>query len=251
MPEPTSKTTLWSEDQLRDALIRTGYDLEDWRFLLANFVGSRSGFAFRPLRTDASWYTKHGFLTDAQIIGHLANRYWVGTRSRFDSRRRVFITPLFAVDIDAGDDAADQRRRYEAVLKALDVEPTAVFRSSESGGFHLYFHLDGLTDLWHLRTKSGSGAVADLLGAHGIVEQNGHVEVYPRGRYRNTGPQPTLRLPFGLGCSLLNPETLEPRHADPHEDLPAVRSEFAAKAVSLVSAVDLIGRAAATRREAA
>ena len=252
MPEPTRKTMLWSEDQLREALGRTGYDVEDWRFLLANFVGSRSGFAFRPLRTDASWYTKHGYLTDAQIIGHLAHRWWIGSRARYDSRRKVFVTPFFTVDIDAGNDAAEQRRRYDAVLKALDVPTTAVFRSSESGGFHVYYHLDVLTDLWDLRTKSGAGAVANLLAANGIQERNGQVEVYPRGRYRSTGPQAALRLPFGLGCRLLKPETLAPWHADPREDLPALRAGFlGGGAVALVSSTDVILRGAAARQEAA
>lgn len=252
MSERAAATTvLWSENQLLDVLRPTGYGLEDWRFLLTYFVGSRSGFAFRPLRADASWYTKHGFLTDAQIIGHLANRYWIGTRSRYDSRRKVFVTPLFAVDIDAGDDAADQRRRYDAVVKALAVAPTAVFRSSESGGFHLYFHLDAITDLWHLRARSGSGAVIDLLGAHGIEERNGQVEVYPRGRYRNTGPQPTLRLPFGLGSRLLDAETLEAKHGDPHDDLRALRVDVASGRVRMVSAADIIRRAATHREDRA
>jgi hypothetical protein len=114
------------------------------------------------------------------------------------------------IDLDQHGDTDDLIARYDRVVRALGA-PTFVFRSSENGGLHLYYLLREPIELHRLRRPSGGhGAVVELLAAHDLVESSGSVEVYPRGHYQVRGTQNRLRLPFGRGCALLDPESLLP-----------------------------------------
>jgi hypothetical protein len=192
-----------------DRLASIGLALIDFAFLVARFIGHRFDYIIR--RGDSGWVFLDGrYLSDWSLVRHLGGDIIVGTGCRYDAARRILATPYIAVDIDHAGDATDLRDRYDRVLQALG-RPSYVLRSSDSGGLHVYYLLTRAENLHVLRSFDGCrGDVMRLLRARGVREEKGRIEVYPRGQYKDRGPQPRLRAPFGAGSGVLDVETLEP-----------------------------------------
>lgn len=193
-----------------DRLSGLGLSEQQFRHFIDCFVGHR--YDFIRLSGKGHWYfDQRHYLTDGLLIAHLAGDTVLGTGCRYDKARMQLRTSFFVIDIDLNSKGlTDLFRRYDNVVAVLGF-PSQLFRSSDSGGLHLYYHLENATSLHNLRSTGGrTGAVIQLLSAHGIVERDGILEVYPRGQSRQNGPQRRLRLPFGRGSRLLEPESLEP-----------------------------------------
>jgi hypothetical protein len=133
--------------------------------------------------------------------------------------------------------------RFDRVVEAFGA-PTLVFRSSNSGGLHVYWFLTEPIDLHRLRPPRNGGLLRALSAAHGEPETAGRVELFPRGRYHHYGLQTRLRLPFGAQSRLLDPTELLPLTTRPTHDLIHVRELFESKEPELVSLDDLASRLA-------
>ena len=196
-------------ERARDRLVIIGLSLTDFAFFLARFIGHR--WQFIKSQPSGDWSSrKNEYLTDWLLVRHLAGDIVVGTGCRWNDERRIFCTPYVIIDVDHNGDEADLNARYSRVIAALGA-PTYVVKSSDSGGLHVYYFLTRSEPLHALRAWNGrDGDVMRLLEAEGLREENGSIEVYPRGHYKDRGQQNRVRAPFGVGSCLLDPVTLSP-----------------------------------------
>jgi hypothetical protein len=195
-------------------LARVGLDLDEYLFFVETFVGE----AWTYIAWDdakGNWETALDKpLRAPHVIDHLGGGTPIGTGARWDHEKKKFVTRLFAVDLDYNGDYSDLLARYDRTCSALE-RPSFVVKSSDSGGFHLYYLLDQEVNLHQLRNADGTaGAVVRLLEQAGIPEQRG-IEVYPRGKYAIRGVQNRLRLPCGRGSCVLDGDSLLPMARPP------------------------------------
>jgi hypothetical protein len=223
------------KDKELDRLRILGLSDQDMGFFVTQFVGHRWQFIQRS--PDGEWYSvgNRRHLNDWDLVRHLAGDIIVGTGCRWDRERRDFRTTYVVVDLDFQDDAADLRNRYDRVVAALGT-PSYVIRSSGSGGIHVYYMFARSEPLHALRTSDGQrGDMVKLLEAEGLRQQNGQVEIFPRGHYRDgRGQQARVRAPFGPGSCLLHHVTLEPLAPPGPSSLVVARQLFEDGHVSLV-----------------
>jgi hypothetical protein len=232
-------------------LVRLGLSPNDLGFFVERFVGHPWEFGSRRVGDgDGGWRLFSRYpLTARDLVRHLAGERWVATGARRDPKGSGHIASYFVADIDHTGDFADLFDRFDRVVAAFG-RPTLVFRSSESGGLHVYWFLTGPVDLHRLRPPHNGGLLRTLLAAHGLPEAGGRVELFPRGSYRRHGVQARLRLPFGAQCRLLDPEELVQVNGSAASDLLHVRELFDAKEPRLVSIDDLASRLTSTPRRA-
>jgi hypothetical protein len=150
----------------------------------------------------------------------LEGKVWVGTGCRWSEKERKHVTRYVIIDLDARTAGDDLWAHYARVVHALGL-PTLLFRSSGSGGLHLYYLLSKETNLWSLRGPDGqTGALVRVLAHAGLRERKGELEIYPGGCYQDRGPTGRIRLPFGYGSALLDPKSRNPiTGAQPTHDL--------------------------------
>jgi hypothetical protein len=222
-------------------LAAVGISMADFAFF-RRFIGHNFSFITKKEGRDWSLHQRVP-LNNALLVSHLLGRRWVGTGCRWDASVRRFVTDYVAIDLDQRGDIDDLIARYDRVLAALG-PPTFVFRSSEYGGLHLYYLLAEPIELHRLRRPDGRhGAVMELLAAHDLIESNGSIEVYPRGHYRVRGTMNRLRLPFGRGCTLLDPDSLLPyARAKAARSLEVARQFFEDEKVELTDATAWVRR---------
>ena len=188
-------------------LASLGLGPDDLQFLADRFLGNVFDFVSQSLPSAKRWTVRHRPLTPSDIISHLEGHIVISTGARWDRRIRRHLTDFVVIDLDAEEDIYT---RYDATLAALG-QPSLVFRSSDSLGLHLYYLLDQAMDLYTLRSDTGdAGVVLSILNGAGIPEEPGRVEVYPRGSTERFGIQNRIRVPFGAGSRLLEPESLTP-----------------------------------------
>ena len=227
-----------------NAMAAIGLEEQDFDFFRLAFVGEPWSYSERALDADAWSLRRDQRVSTRRLVSHLAGQRWVGTGARWDAALNKFRTHSFVIDLDSGSGTSDIHRRYDAVCEALGC-PSLLFRSSASGGLHLHYFVDQDVDLFRIRNALGDrGAVMRLLGANGLVEQPGRIEVYPRGKFRYRGVQGRLRLPFGAESRLLQ-DDLTPMcsGADPLDDLRTVHTLFADSKVTLLNIEELAAAA--------
>jgi len=230
--------------QDEEAIAELGIGVPDFLFFRLMFVGSPWTYATKRV-TDRDWSLRRGQpLSAPLLIEHLRGARWVATGAKKIARTHHFVTNWLAFDLDFGGDVADLYRRYDGVLSAFG-RPGLVFRSSDSGGLHLYYFLDDLVHLHQLRKPDGDGAVRRILRTVGLDEVSGQVEVYPRGNYLMRGMGNRLRLPFGAGSMLLDQESLLPAVTPWRalEDLKFVRRQFTDGKIEPLESAALLERA--------
>jgi hypothetical protein len=207
-------------------LTKLGLVVEDFLFFVHLFVGHP--WCYTTKAPGATWKTiAKGRVTRELLLSHLEGTRWIGTGAR-KAKGGIARAHYFVIDLDLqpGQDGADDLYgRYTAVLRAVG-RPTFALRSSTEGGLHLYYFLTHSVNLYQLRNPDATrGVVVRLLAAEGIEEAAGQVEIYPRNHTLSRGVSNRLRLPFGHGSRLLDPDTLEPfvgGHA-PLDDLKLAR----------------------------
>ena len=177
---------------------------EGWELCLSEFLGlfHRYGYIYRPL-SGGSWYSANEKwkLSDTEILKAIScahGRYFIGCRAGKASRFAV-------LDIDAGS-------RYHnpgSLSKILDVLSRAglgrssLYRSSYSGGWHLYIYFSEPINSADLRQQ-----LVKLLTLNDFQVGKGQLEVFPhpgQGGSQGLG----LRLPLQQGFAWLDKRTLE------------------------------------------
>jgi hypothetical protein len=156
-------------------------------------------FGWRQIKRKDDQYVP---LDKYAIAKHLQEEYWV-------ARRMPGKTDYFCIDIDFDNDDS-LIERYNSIISIIP-NPLVV-SSSYSGGLHLYYFLD--KDEWRNQI---SEVISEWLISNNITIQPRKFELFP-------GSIDHLRLPFGLGSTVLNPDSLQPLGLSLKECLAAVKN---------------------------
>lgn len=140
---------------------------------------------------DRQWPTVKSYARDKLIARHLRDRAIVGLPFRE-------YTDLLVLDFDNHDPARDRTKDIRRLLDRVQdqIGEGVVFRSSDSGGMHAYFHLDGVHHREDIRAFG-----RDLLRRVQSHRDPVGVDVFPSGN--------VLRLPLGKGSAYLT-STFDP-----------------------------------------
>ena len=161
-------------------------------------------------------------LNKGLVAGHLAHhRYTVSTLRAWEDAGTL-VTNVLIIDLDQHGAGAPLSDRLAACLRALG-EPDLMFRSSATGGLHLYYLLKEC-EVEHLVARAER-----LLAAEGVALVSGQVEIFP------SGSASYLRMPCGWGSSLLNPDDLSPITDDRNRQLRVLLDHLDDVASDLVS----------------
>lgn len=162
------------------------------------------GWIYKPLYSEGGWISANEkwALTDSEILKAAAcvhPKYFLGARAGKATRFGV-------LDIDAGSKYHNVKqlgRILEALAKA-GISETSIYRSSDSGGWHVYLFFDEPISSRDLRTQ-----LVQLLRLSGFDIAKGTLEVFPApGDGRNSSIGNGLRLPLQPGFAWLNDDGL-------------------------------------------
>jgi hypothetical protein len=186
---------------------RHQYFPKGWEFCVAQFLElfHRHGYIYKPL-TGGSWHTANEKwrLPDSEILKAIAcahPKFFIGCRAGKTTRFAV-------LDID-------QKSRFHnkesldkllQVLAAAGLGRSSLYRSSYSGGWHLYLFFDEPINSAELRRH-----LFKLLTLSGFDVGKGQLEIFPHpGDQGSMGLG--LRLPMQPGFAWLDKKTLEVEH---------------------------------------
>lgn len=147
---------------------------------------------------DDEWVTTHRFpLGDSDVLRSVcfqSDRIY-GCRFPWSSRFAV-------LDIDAGGryHSPEQIKLLQGALEASGITSFTVYRSSDSGGYHLYIPFDS-----EIRADDLNWGLTAIVRDFGFIPSKGNLEIYPP---RDVDSQ-ALRLPLQHGWAFLNQQTLE------------------------------------------
>lgn len=161
----------------------------------------RFGYIYKPLN-GGSWLSaeEKWRLTDTEILKAIAcahPRFFLGCRSGRASRFAV-------LDIDANSRYHDlkQLQKIKNALSEAGIAKTVLYRSSRSGGWHLYIFFSEL-----ISTRDLNEQLTALMALKGFRVAKGTLEIFPSPGENSLGYG--LRLPLQPGWAWLNPETGE------------------------------------------
>lgn len=164
----------------------------------------RYGYIYKPFG-GRGWFSadEKWKLTDTEILKAIAcvhPKYMLGTRAGRASYYAV-------LDIDAGSRYHNRQglQRINKILADAGIEETNLYRSSESGGWHLYIFFDAPVSSRDLRAQ-----LYNLLRLHDFEIGKGTLEIFPHPGEKSLGQG--LRLPLQEGFAWLNQDTLVERH---------------------------------------
>ena len=114
------------------------------------------------------------------------------------------LTRFAVIDIDAGSEYHNLRsyQKLKAVLSDAGIDKIVPFRSSESGGWHLYIFFEEFVNSSQLRR-----ALVQLFSYTKLRIKSGTLEVFPNVSEQSAGMG--LRLPLQPGFAFLNDKNLE------------------------------------------
>lgn len=182
---------------------REKYFPADWQLCTTQFLSlfHRFGYIYRPL-SGSSWYSaeEKWKLTDSEILKAIAcvhTKFYLGCRAGKTSRFAV-------LDIDAGSKFHSQKQlqRILSLLAKAGLTKASLYRSSYSGGWHLYIFFSEPINATDLRRQ-----LLALFSLNGIEIGKGTLEIFPHRGDASQGQG--LRLPLQPGWAWLNKETLE------------------------------------------
>jgi len=164
----------------------------------------RFGYIYKPL-AGGSWLSANEKwrLTDSEVLKAVAcahPKFFLGCRAGKATRFAV-------LDIDAGSPYHTKRQldRLLAVLAGAGLSRSVLYRSSFSGGWHLYIFFDEPVASAELRRY-----LVELLKLHDFDLAKGSLEVFPHPGKESLGLG--LRLPLQPGWAWLDRQTLEVVH---------------------------------------
>ena len=137
------------------------------------------------------WRTVNAPVSDAVIARHLQDTAAIGLPFPAMSRHLIL-----DVDNHGPEDRQDEIRHFLDDAQEEIGQDAILFRSSQSGGIHAYFPLDGPAHAADIREYSAA-RLDGLIARHGL-----HVDLYPKGKGM-------LRLPLGFGSAFLDSRTFE------------------------------------------
>lgn len=160
----------------------------------------RYGYIYKPL-SGGSWLSANESwqLTDTEILKAIAcvhSKYILGYRAGRATRFAV-------IDIDAGS-RYHNKTEFNRILQTLSkagLQHSVLYRSSDSGGWHLYLFFDEPISSKDLRKQ-----LFELLRLSGYVIAKGTLEIFPHPSDSSIGQG--LRLPLQPGWAWLNEESL-------------------------------------------
>ncbi|MBX9571401.1 MAG: hypothetical protein K2X77_21070 [Candidatus Obscuribacterales bacterium] len=177
---------------------------QGWQEIAAQFLNlfHRYGYIYKPL-PDGTWFSadEKWKLTDSEILKAVA-----GVHPKFILGSRAGKTTRFAViDIDNGS-KYHNRTYLEKLLQLLanaGLERNALYRSSYSGGWHLYLFFEEPINSADLRKQ-----LLKLLVLNDFLVAKGQLEIFPHPG--SNGSQGLgLRLPLQPGFAWLDKRTLD------------------------------------------
>lgn len=141
-------------------------------------------------------------MTDSEILKSIAcanTNHFIGSRPGRASRYAV-------LDIDAGSRYHNlaSLKKIQALLGQAGIDETSLYRSSASGGWHLYIFFDAPISSADLRNQ-----LYQLFKLHDFEIAKGTLEIFPHPGQKSSGQG--LRLPLQLGFAWLNDDTLSVR----------------------------------------
>jgi hypothetical protein len=185
---------------------RQQYFPEGWELCVEQFLAlfQRFGYIYKPLM-GGSWLSaeERWKLTDSEILKAIAcahPRFFIGCRAGKASR-------FLVLDIDANSKYHNQKS-LSRMLKALadaGLTKCSLYRSSFSGGWHLYIFFDEPISSTDLRKQ-----MTALLLLNDFEIAKGTLEIFPH--YSETSQGLGLRLPLQPGFAWLDKETLDVDH---------------------------------------
>ena len=184
---------------------REKYFPSDWNSGADTFCSlfNRYGYIYKPLEPGSTWLSadEKWQLTDTEILKAIAcahPKYILGTRASKATRFAV-------LDIDAKSKyhSLPELNRIRALLKKAGIAKTNLFRSSRSGGWHLYIFFDEA-----ISSRDLNRQLTLLLLSNDFSIKQGQLEIFPSpGEAGSLGHG--LRLPLQPGWAWLNPNTLD------------------------------------------
>ncbi len=177
---------------------------EGWEDVVSSFLSlfHRYAYIYKPL-SGGSWLSanEEWRLSDTEILKAIAclhPRFYLGCRSSKSTRFAV-------IDIDSGS-RYHNHRSLEKLLRVLSVAgltKSSLYRSSYSGGWHLYIFFDEPIACREIRQL-----LARLLSLNEFQISKGQLEIFPNpGAGDSVGLG--LRLPLQQGFAWLDKRTLE------------------------------------------
>lgn len=183
----------------------------------------RYGYIYKPL-SGGSWFSaqEQWKLTDTEILKAVAcvhPKHILGARAGRASKYAV-------IDIDAGSRYHNSRelQKITEILGDAGLPNSVLYRSSDSGGWHLYLFFDEPISSSDLRRQ-----LVTLFKLKGFEIAKGTLEIFPHTSDTSLGQG--LRLPLQHGFAWLNSVTLgvseERADLSPQEALSAFIKDFA------------------------
>ncbi len=200
----------------RDRFDREEYFPSDWQLGTSVFLSlfHRYGYIYKPL-TGGSWLSaeKKWSLTDTEILKAIACahlRFFLGCRAGRATRFGV-------LDIDANSRYHDptQLKKIEDALAVAGIKKTVLYRSSQSGGWHLYiFFAEPIS------SRDLQNQLTGLLSLNGFKIAKGTLEIFPSPGDQSLGYG--LRLPLQPGWAWLDKQTGDVQYE--REDMYAIEA---------------------------
>ncbi len=185
----------------RDRFDREKYFPSGWQLGTPEFLSlfHRFSYIYKPL-TGGSWLSaeEKWSLTDTEILKAIAcahPRFFLGCRAGRATRFGV-------LDIDANSRYHDptQLKKIQDALAAAGIKKTVLYRSSRSGGWHLYIFFGE-----PISSRDLQNQLAGLLSLNGFKIAKGTLEIFPSPGDHSLGYG--LRLPLQPGWAWLDKQT--------------------------------------------
>lgn len=202
-----SSLALRAQPEKSNRFARENYFPLGWQTCVAQFVSlfHRYGYIYKPL-SGGSWFSANEKwkLPDSEILKAIAcvhPKFFLGCRAGKSSRFAV-------LDIDQKSQYHNKRAidKLLQVLSDAGLSRSSLYRSSYSGGWHLYLFFEEAVNSADLRKQ-----IIKLLTLHDLQIAKGQLEVFPHpGSDESLGLG--LRLPLQPGFAWLDKKTLEVEH---------------------------------------
>ena len=179
---------------------------QGWEPCVSQFLElfHRYAYIYRPFNYDHWLSAKEEYwkLSDSEILKAVACAHdkFIGTRAGKTTRYAVL-----DIDVKSKYHTQAQLDRLLRVLSQAGLSRTSLYRSSFSGGWHLYIFFDEPISSLDLRRE-----LVRLLTLSDFVVDDGVLEVFPHPGTRSLGKG--LRLPLQPGWAWLDKRTLEVDH---------------------------------------
>ncbi len=163
----------------------------------------RYAYIYRPI-SGGGWLSAPDDwkLTDSEILKAIAGvhpKFYLGARCGKASKYAV-------LDIDAGScyHTKEGYAKIAALLEKAGIEEHNLYRSSDSGGWHIYIFFDA-----PVSTRDLYRQLHQLFTLHDFDVAKGQLEIFPNPGNKSLGQG--LRLPLQPGFAWLNPHSLVAR----------------------------------------